>query len=230
MELNRYSKILHKHPREIVLLKGRPCFWSKCNFCDYIEDNTKDNALISSINKGILHQVTGEFGVLEVINSASIFELPEDIWALIKEIITKKDIKKLFFEVHWQHYKRLQEVRDYFKVDICFKTGVETFNNEFRQNVLNKGADFKSYIEVKKYFDSPCIMVGIQGQTKEMIREDIRIIENHFKHATVNLFIENSRSIKADKKIIEWFKQEYDYLNDNNKIEVLWNNTDFGVG
>ena len=36
---NRYSKIVKKNPREIVLLKGKPCIYGKCNFCNYIEDN-----------------------------------------------------------------------------------------------------------------------------------------------------------------------------------------------
>ncbi|MFQ9981021.1 MAG: radical SAM protein, partial [Finegoldia magna] len=40
--MNRYAKIEEKLKREIVLLKGRPCFWGKCTFCDYIEDNTMD--------------------------------------------------------------------------------------------------------------------------------------------------------------------------------------------
>ena len=37
--MERYSRILEKDKREIVLLKSRPCIWGKCSFCDYIEDN-----------------------------------------------------------------------------------------------------------------------------------------------------------------------------------------------
>lgn len=40
--MERYNKITNKNPREIVLLKGRPCAWGKCRFCDYIEDNSRD--------------------------------------------------------------------------------------------------------------------------------------------------------------------------------------------
>ena len=38
--MERYSEITNNIKREIVLLKARPCAWSKCSFCDYIEDNT----------------------------------------------------------------------------------------------------------------------------------------------------------------------------------------------
>ncbi|MGO0807505.1 hypothetical protein ACTPEF_27385, partial [Clostridioides difficile] len=45
-------------------------------------------------------------------------------------------------------------------------TFFKTFDNDFRNNILNKNANFKTPQDVKEYFDSPCIMVGIKGQTK----------------------------------------------------------------
>ncbi len=228
--MQRYSKIIKKNPREIVLLKGKPCFWSKCTFCDYITDNSRDKELIISVNQEILSQVTGEFGVLEVINSGSVFELPKETWADIKQIIEEKQIHKLFFEAHWAFKGRLQEVRDYFGIDIFFKIGIETFNHDFRERVLIKGADFQTPEEVDALYDSACLMVGIQGQTKEMIRTDMDIIQRLFKHATVNIFIENTTPVKADMALIEWFEDEFAFLEDNPKIEVLWHNTDLGVG
>ena len=75
--VERYSKITDKNNREICLLRAFPCAWGKCTFCDYIEDNGHDEAAMISLNKSILDQVTGEFGVLEVINSGSCFELPK---------------------------------------------------------------------------------------------------------------------------------------------------------
>ena len=64
-------------------------------------------------------------------------------------------------------------------VPITYKIGVETFDNDFRERVLNKHADFQTPEEVAAYFDSPCIMVGIKGQTKEMIDRDIRILKKY---------------------------------------------------
>ena len=76
--MDRYSKITNKNQREIVLLKAFPCIWGKCRFCDYIEDNSNQKDEMIRLNHEILSQVTGEFGVLEVINSGSCFELPKE--------------------------------------------------------------------------------------------------------------------------------------------------------
>ena len=74
----RYSKITDKNQREICLLKAFPCAWGKCAFCDYIEDNSWDEAGMIALNNQVLNLVTGEYGVLEVINSGSCFELPKE--------------------------------------------------------------------------------------------------------------------------------------------------------
>ena len=72
--MDRYSKVTNKNVREIVLLKALPCIWGKCAFCDYIDDNGNNIAEINKLNKEVLDNITGEFGVLEVINSGSCFE------------------------------------------------------------------------------------------------------------------------------------------------------------
>ena len=96
---NRYSKIMNKHPREICLLRSFPCAWGKCAFCDYIEDNGKDGVLMAQMNRQVLGQVTGEFGVLEVINSGSCFELPKETFEDIDKVIETKDLKQLFLSL-----------------------------------------------------------------------------------------------------------------------------------
>ncbi len=228
--MERYNKITNKNPREIVLLKAFPCAWGKCSFCDYIDDNSKNVEEMIKINKEILSKVTGEFGVLEVINSGSCFELPKETLRLIKDIIKEKNIKRLMFESHWIYRNKLQEMKDFMKVPITFKIGVESFNNEFRQKFLNKHADFKTPQEVSKYFDSPCIMVGIKGQTKEMIDYDISMLKEHFESGTINVYTNNTTDIKRDDELVKWFMEKYSYLEDDNSVEVLYVNTDFGVG
>lgn len=227
--INRYSKITNKTKREIVLLKARPCKWGKCTFCDYIDDNEIDNKKIDEINLEVLKNVTGEFGVLEVIDSASVFDLTENTLKEIKKVVEEKNIKRLFFEAHWIYRNRLDEIREFFGIPITFKTGIETFDNDFRENVLKKGANFKDYKEVKKYFDSPCVMVGIKGQTREMIDRDMEIIKN-FSHATVNIFMNNSTDIKRDDELVKWFVEKYRYLEDDPQVDILFEITDFGVG
>ncbi len=40
--MERYSIILEKNPREIVLLRGKGCIYRKCSFCDYHLDRGED--------------------------------------------------------------------------------------------------------------------------------------------------------------------------------------------
>ena len=95
-------------------------------------------------------------------------------------------------------------MRDYMGIPITFKIGVETFDKTFREEYLNKHADFDSPEEVRKYFDSPCLMVGIKGQTKEMIDYDIRMLKTHFELGTVNVFTNNSTDVKRDQELVDW--------------------------
>lgn len=228
--MDRYSKINKKTKREIVLLKGFPCIWSKCTFCDYIDDNSKNELEMIDLNKSVLDNVTGEYGILEVINSGSCFELPKETLNYIKTIIIEKNIKHLFLESHWCYRNNVEKMRNFFKIPITFKIGVETFDDDFRNKFLNKNADFKTVENLKKYFDSPCIMVGILGQTKEMIDKDIDILINNFEHATINVYIPNTTNVKRDEDLVAWFLKKYAYLKDHPTIELLVNNTDFGVG
>ncbi len=226
----RYSKILNKNKREICLLRGFPCAWGKCSFCDYIDDNGKDRASMVALNAQVLGRVTGELGVLEVINSGSCFELPEETLEDIERVIREKKIGKLFFESHWMYRNHVAAMRNRMPVPIIFKIGVETFDYDFRQNVLNKHADFRDPTEVAEYFDSPCLMVGIQGQTKEMIAKDIELLKKHFKLGTVNVYNNNTTKIKRDEELVRWFMEEYRWLLDDPAVEVLYEITDFGVG
>lgn len=226
----RYSKITDKNKREICLLRGFPCAWGKCAFCDYIEDNGRDEASMVLLNRGVLEQVTGEFGVLEIINSGSCFELPKQTLEDIAELVKQKKIKKLFFESHWMYRYKLDEMRKKMGVPIVFKIGVETFDYDFRQNVLRKNAGFSGPEEVAEYFDSPCLMVGIKGQTKEMIARDIDYLKRFFKLGTVNVYNNNTTPVKRDDALVDWFMKEYRWLLDDPDVEVLYEITDFGVG
>lgn len=228
--MDRYSKIINKNSREIVLLKAFPCVWGKCSFCDYIDDNGRNEEGLNKLNKEVLDNITGEFGVLEVINSGSCFEIPKETLEYIKKIIDEKGIKLLFLESHWCYRNKLDEMRKFFNIPIIFKIGIETFDYDFRNKFLNKNAKFKDPREVQEKFQSVCIMVGIKGQTKEMIKRDMDIVQQYFKYATINVFVENTTDIKRDEELVKWFRKEYRYLDKHPTIEVLYNNTDFGVG
>lgn len=228
--MERYSRILEKDKREIVLLKSRPCIWGKCSFCDYIEDNDVDQKENKKINDEVLNKITGQYGVLEVINSGSFFELPDETIERIYKIIGEKKIKRLYIEAHYLYKKKIKALREKFKIEIIVKTGIETFNDEMRNNVLNKNVHFDKIEEILEDFDSPCLMVGIQGQTKEMIRKDIEILTKYFDHGTINIYRNNSTPIKRDEELIKWFDEEYHDLKNNRKYDYLGIPTDFGVG
>ncbi|MGL4336428.1 MAG: radical SAM protein [Turicibacter sp.] len=228
--MQRYNIITEKFPREIVLLKGRPCSYGKCTFCDYIEDNSTNAQLMNELNRDVLSNVKGLYDTFEVINSGNIFDLPKETQTMIKETIDTHNFKKLHVESHWIFRNHINRIREQYGIDLMVKTGVETFDFDFREKVLKKGAPFETVAELKQYFDSPCIMVGIKGQTKDMIKKDIDIILNNFEHATVNVYCENTTIIKPDPLLKEWFYDEYAWLDNEKTVEVLWNNTDFGVG
>jgi hypothetical protein len=230
--MQRYNKVtdVHKYKREIVLLKSRPCAYGKCTFCDYILDNSKNIDEINSINFEVLKNVTGEFGILEIINSGNVFELPLQTKNHIKKIIKEKNIKLLFVEAHWMYKDHLHKIKDIFETEIFIKTGLESFDYNFRETLLNKGFSYDSPEQLSKLFDSVCLLIGVQGQTKEIIKKDIQIAKDYFKHTTLNLYVNNTTHIKADEGLKKWFLTEYKNLFSDPQFEILVDNTDFGVG
>ena len=110
----RYNRVEGKFAREITLLKSFPCVYGKCKFCNYIEDNSTNESEINSVNFEVLKEVSGDLGVLEVINSGSVFELPRKTLEKIREIVYEKDIKILYFEIFYSYLPRLNEIVDFF--------------------------------------------------------------------------------------------------------------------
>ena len=96
--MNRYSIIREKMPREFLLLQGQGCRWGRCTFCDYHTD-TSENPY--EVNRPVLQSVTGEYGVLDIINSGSAMELDNETIQLIKQVVEEKQIHTLWFEAHY---------------------------------------------------------------------------------------------------------------------------------
>ena len=85
--------------------------------------------------------------------------------------------------------KHLQKMREYMGIPITFKIGVETFNRDFRENYLNKHADFQSAEEVRRYFESPCLMVGHPGTDKRDDRRGYPAFEEIFSSRVPSMFL-----------------------------------------
>ena len=64
------------------------------------------------VNRQVLEQVTGEYGVLDVINSGSAFELDDRTIDLLQRIIVEKNIHTLWCEMHWMYRNRLKQFVD----------------------------------------------------------------------------------------------------------------------
>jgi hypothetical protein len=227
--MERYAIIHTILPREFVLLQGTGCRWKKCTFCDYHAD-VSDNPF--AVNKEVLTQVQGVYGVLDVINSGSAMELDEQTIEMIKEVVREKQIHTLWFEAHYMYRHKLAKFTEQFdEVEVKFRSGVESFDSCLREQ-WNKGIAVSVTAQnVAKHFQGVCLLCCTQGDSKERILKDIALAEQYFEYASVNVFCENSTSLKRDNALAKWFVEEvYPNLKDSNKIEVLVENTDLGVG
>ena len=182
----------------------------------------------------VLKEITGEFGILEVINSGSVFEIPKKTLEKIREVVYEKDIKILYFEIFYSYLSRLDEIINYFnekkKVEIRFRTGIESFDNDFRRNVYKKNIllDEKKIKELSEKIYSVCLLIATQGQTKEMIKNDIETGLKYFKAITINVFVDNGTVVKRDAELVKWFVQDMKHLFNNDRVEILIDNKDLG--
>lgn len=227
--MERYAIIHEKFPREFVLLQGTGCRWSKCSFCDYHTD-VSENPYV--VNKKVLSQVTGQYGVLDVINSGSGIELDKDTIALINQIVKEKKIHTLWFEMHYMYRNHLERFAQQFApTKMKFRCGIETFDADLR-NKWNKGVSSEvSAEDVARYFQGVCLLCGTVGESRNRILNDIQLAKQYFEYISVNLFNANSTSVIPDADIQQWFVDEvYPTICDDSLIEVLINNTDLGVG
>ena len=227
--MDRYAVIHTKLRREFVLLQGTGCRWRKCTFCDYHEDVSEHPF---EVNRQVLQQVTGVYGVLDVINSGSAYELDEETLDLIKQVVEEKHIHILWFEMHYMYRHRLKEFASRFpEVEVKFRCGVETFDSSLRA-LWKKGipADVTPE-DVSECFQGVCLLCCTEGDSKERILSDIAIAKQYFEYFSVNLFCNNHTDLKRDEALAEWFvKEVYPLIKDDERIEILLDNTDLGVG
>lgn len=233
-ELERYGIITEKNPREIVLLRGNGCKWRRCRFCNYHTDSSKDINENYSLNLQVLSQVKGTYGVLETINSGSFSDLDKKTIIEILNVCKSKNIKQLHFESHWIDREKAIEYKRMFEnigVTVKIKTGVETFDYEFREQVFCKGIDTEKPEDIADYFDECCLLLGVEGQTEQSMRNDIETGLKYFQRVCINIMQDNGMPVKSDLKVIKTFIEKiYPNYIDNNRVDILMHNTDFGVG
>ena len=227
--MQRYSLIHTKLPREFVLLQGTGCRWKQCTFCDYHDDvSTAPYA----VNRPVLEQVTGVYGVLDIINSGSALELDEQTIELIQRVVRERGIHTLWFEAHYMYRHRLSHFASLFEgVTVKFRCGIETFDSTLRAQ-WKKGVPAKvTAADVARHFQGVCLLCCIEGETRERIVADIDTARKHFEYFSINLFCNNGTSLRRDEALATWFIEEiYPTLCNAEGIEVLIGNTDLGVG
>ena len=227
--MERYALIHTVMPREFVLLQGQGCKWKQCTFCDY---HTDMSAEPFAVNRDVLSYVTGVYGVLDVINSGSAMELDEQTIEEIKRVVKEKNIHTLWFEAHYMYRNQLVKFAEQFDgVEVKFRCGVESFDGNLREQWKKGIAASVTAEDVAKYFQGVCLLCCSEGDSKELILRDIALAEKYFEYASVNVFCENSTTVKRDDELAKWFVEEvYPELKESKKIEILINNTDLGVG
>lgn len=230
--MERYSIITDKNPREIVLLRGRGCVYQQCAFCDYHLDrcdNEQENFLL---NRSVLERITGLYHNLEVINSGSVFELDDNTLRQIKQVCKEKNIHTIHFEAHYLYKDKIRELRRAFSgFDLKMKLGLETFDTDFRESVLKKGIAEDSPEVISREFDEANLLFGITGQTEASMRRDIELGLRYFERICINLMCENTTDVRPDRKVLDTFVTKlYPMYQENDRVDVLINNTDFGVG
>lgn len=234
MELSRYSVIEDKNPREIVLLRGRGCAWNRCRFCDYHLDASQDEQANLVLNREALSHVTGQHHRLEVINSGSFAELHPSTLLEIDQVCREKKIRDLHVESHWLFRNTLPALREHFAamgVRLHVKIGVETFDAEYREQVLDKGIDEADPAAIAAPFDDCCLLFGLSGQSVESMKLDVETGLAHFERVCINIMVPNTTPVQPDLAVREAFVREiYPLYKNNPRVDILLENTDFGVG
>lgn len=230
----RYNIIEEKNKREIVMLRGSGCKWRKCRFCDYHTDFSRDQNANFELNQQELKKVTGIYHKLEVINSGSFVDLDSRTMDLIEQICVEKQISELHFECHWMHRYEIPEMRARFwkhDINVKVKIGVETFDFSYREDLLCKGLTEEDPGEIAEYFDEVCLLFGLEGQTAASMKYDVETGLNYFERVCINIMVENTTNIKPCPSVIDVFRREiYPLYSADDRVDILFENTDFGVG
>lgn len=151
---------------------------------------------------------------------------------MIKEVVKEKNIHTLWFEAHYMYKNKLSKFAEQFEgVEVKFRCGIESFDAALRSQWKKGVKDDVMPEDVAKYFQGVCLLCCTEGDSQERILRDIALAKAYFEYASVNVFCENSTAVKRDEELVKWFVDVvYPQLQQSDKIEVLVENTDLGVG
>ena len=152
----------------------------------------------------------------------------------ILQTCREKEISQIHFECHWRDRENIPALRSRFSaagISTRIKIGIETFDSLFRESYLDKGIDEKNPAVIAENFNECCLLQGLPGQTEESMKRDIETGLAHFERVCVNIMVRNSRPVLPDPGVIRiFFDKVRPCYEKNPRVDILMNNTDFGVG
>ena len=211
---------------ELIILLSYPCInKGRCNFCTYHLCNKTNAEEMIKTNSKVLSRIKG-YGVLEIYNSGSIFELPPYTLLQIQELIRLKNTPKIITEAHWQYRRQFENMRKFLGApETLIKVGVETFDIEIREKIMKKGMGNAVPEEIKNFTSAINLLVGIKGQTQETVKRDIEISQKLFSHIDLSIFDARHAPDPAikNKELIKWFLQNFRHLKQDERFRILPN-------
>jgi hypothetical protein len=146
------------------------------------------------------------------------------VFDIIETCVTKQ-IRLVIMEQHWCYQDSFSAIRKTFAefgVECKFIVGLESFDYDFRERVLKKGMGQISGDNVAA-FQWANLLCGVQGQTLEMIQNDIEESLQRFERVTANMFIPNSTPFKRDNALIDAFYRtpQFAAIRKNPSVEIL---------
>ncbi len=204
-KLKRYGQVTKRLPREVVLLRGSGCFWGNCIFCDYHLDQDYNAFRNHKLNHKVLEKVTGKYGVLQIMNSGSASELDVATIFELMKLCKDKNIKQLILESHVKYENDIKVFREQFRpTELKFIIGAESFDINYRENVLNKGIGDRKASEFEN-FDWVNLLFGMTSPNIEKLKRDVELALKYFERVTINVFCENTTTVKRDNELIDKF-------------------------
>ena len=127
---------------------------------------------------------------------------------------------------------RLEEfAKQFAPATVKFRCGVESFDAALRSSWAKGIPADVTAADVAKHFKGVCLLCCTEGDSKERITNDIATAKKYFEYFSVNLFCNNTTTVKRDEALASWFVKElYPVLKDDSQVEVLVENIDLGVG
>jgi len=202
-----------KIQRTNLLLKATSCLnGGHCVFCDYYKDTDLDYIYCKEFNSQIIDKLPNNNGILGLAPSASIFEVPFESLIYLKNHLILNDFvySEIQTETHWEYRNLIYNFKNMFNTPVKVKIGIETFNDNIRSR-MGKNFKIENYKHVLRYSDSVNMIVGLYCQTKESVIDDITICGENFKYTDYNL-IESGNEKILNKELIDWFKDEGQYI------------------